>query len=137
MLTAIQIIKTTLLDSGETCHFNKPSDGCPIIGPSDKMVAVASGEVANTFSSSLLPMMQLCPEPQYMHHFPALSTTLYSVFDSFQIMDTIPFSMKTTRAPKCITIMTSRYQALNQPFSKGAGRTNDLKVGKRSLDEIK
>lgn len=36
-----QHTKTALLDSGATSHFNKPSNGLPIIGPSNKTVAIA------------------------------------------------------------------------------------------------
>ena len=68
-----QLIKTALLDSGATSHFNKPSDNLPIIGPSHKTVVVAFGQVANTTASAMLPMTQLHAPACETHILPALS----------------------------------------------------------------
>ena len=68
-----QLIKTALLDSGATSHFNKPSNNLPIIGPSHKTVAVAFGQVANTTAYVMLPMTQLCTPARQTHILPALS----------------------------------------------------------------
>ena len=71
-----QLIKTALLDSRATSHFNKPSDNLPIIGPSHKTVAMAFSQVANTPTSMLLPMMQLHTPERQTHILPALSSNL-------------------------------------------------------------
>ena len=68
-----QLIKTALLDSGATSHFNKPSDNLPIIGPSHKTVAVAFGQSANMTASAMLPMTQLHALAHKTHILPALS----------------------------------------------------------------
>ena len=62
-----QLIKTALLDSRATSHFNKLSNGQSITGPSDKAVAVVFSQLINTSTLVLLPMMQLCLEAWHTH----------------------------------------------------------------------
>ncbi len=71
-----QLVKTALLNSSATCHFSKPSDNLPIIGPSHKTVAVPFGEVTNMVASTLLPMTQLCILARQTHILPVLSSNL-------------------------------------------------------------
>eukprot|EP00804_Cyclotella_cryptica_P014407 CCRYP_004762-RA/>CCRYP_004762-RA protein AED:0.30 eAED:0.26 QI:0/0/0/1/1/1/4/0/702 len=68
-----QLVKTALLDSGATSHFNKPSDNLPITGPSHKTVAVAFGQEASTTASAMLSMTQLYTPACQTHILPALS----------------------------------------------------------------
>lgn len=69
---AAQLIKTALLDSSATIHFYNPSNGLSIIGLFNKAVTVAFGQVANTFASALLLLMQL-PLVLHMYIVPTLS----------------------------------------------------------------
>ncbi|KAL7489644.1 hypothetical protein ACHAW6_015927 [Cyclotella cf. meneghiniana] len=73
-----QLIKTALLNFDATCHFSKPSNNLPIIGPSHKTVAVAFGQLANTSASALLhtPARQT-------HILPVLSSNLLLSIGTF------------------------------------------------------
>ena len=48
-----------LLDSGATSHFNTPSDGLPLTGPSLKTIAATNSALCKTTNTAQLPMTQL------------------------------------------------------------------------------
>ena len=66
--------KTSLLDSGATAHYNKPSDDLPITGPSNKTVMVAFGQTGATTHQAQLPMTQLTADARKTDILPALTT---------------------------------------------------------------
>ena len=51
-----QALKTILLNSGSTSHFNKVSEDLPTIEPSNEQVQMASGQVCHTTSKTELPL---------------------------------------------------------------------------------
>eukprot|EP00804_Cyclotella_cryptica_P016849 CCRYP_001818-RA/>CCRYP_001818-RA protein AED:0.39 eAED:0.38 QI:0/-1/0/1/-1/1/1/0/475 len=69
----------TMLDSGTTCHLNKPTDGLQPTGPSRKTIITATGDTSTTTSTALLPMTQLPMAARETHILPNLQASLMSV----------------------------------------------------------
>jgi hypothetical protein len=100
-------INTALLDSGATCHFNKPSDDLPIIGPSHKTIAMAFGQVANTSATALLPMMHCVHRCNRHTSYPRCHPTHSSASAPLPTMDMSPSFTKVTKEQRFMTTMTS------------------------------
>jgi hypothetical protein len=71
--------KSTMIDSGTTCHLNKDSDGLLITGDSSKIIVTATGETSRTSGTATLPMTQLPAAARVMHILPNLQVSLMSV----------------------------------------------------------
>jgi hypothetical protein len=71
--------KSTMIDSGTTCHLNKESDNLQITGPSTKSIITATGDVSQTTTTAILPMTQLPEAARTTHILPNLQASLMSV----------------------------------------------------------
>lgn len=91
-----------------------------IIGPSSKKVTVAAGKIANTSTTTLLPLTQLCPDACCIHTLPVWSNNVLlsarTLAKNYYVTLFHPGSNGgSVQYHNDMTIITT-----NQPYSKGA-----------------